>query len=78
MVVNGWFGIVAPKGASDKAIERVNLDVAKLVREPDMTERFDGLGVYAKSMTPAQFGKYWTDDRLRWEKLMLELGVKPQ
>lgn len=78
MVVNGWFGIVAPKGTSDKAIERVNLDVAKLVREPELTERFDSFGVYAKSMTPAQFGKYWTDDRLRWEKLMLELGVKPQ
>ncbi len=78
LVVNGWFGIVAPKGTSDKAIERVNLDVAKLVREPDLTERFDNFGVYAKSMTPAQFGKYWTDDRLRWEKLMLEMGVKAQ
>lgn len=78
LVVNGWFGVVAPKGTSDKAIERVNLDIAKLVREPDMTERFDGFGVYAKSMTPAQFGKYWTDDRLRWEKVLQDLGVKPQ
>ena len=78
MVVNGWFGVVAPKGTTDNAIERVNRDIAKLVREPDLTERFDSFGVYAKSMTPAQFGKYWTDDRLRWEKLMMELGVKPQ
>lgn len=78
MVINGWFGIVAPKGTSDKAIERVNLDVAKVVREPDMTERFDSFGVYAKSLTPAQFGKYWTDDRVRWEKVLLDIGAKPQ
>lgn len=78
MVINGWFGVVAPKGTSDKAIERVNRDIAKLIREPDLTERFDSFGVYAKSMTPAQFGKYWTDDRLRWEKVMQDIGVKPQ
>ncbi len=78
MVVNGWFGIVAPKGTSDKAIERINLDVAKVVREPELTERFDSFGVYAKSMTPAQFGKYWTDDRLRWEKVLQDVGAKPQ
>ena len=78
LVINGWFGIVAPKGTSDKAIQRVNLDVAKVVREPEMTERFDSFGVYAKTLTPAQFGQYWTDDRLRWEKVLLELGAKPQ
>jgi tripartite-type tricarboxylate transporter receptor subunit TctC len=78
MVINGWFGIVAPKGTSDKAIERVNLDVAKVVREPEMTERFDTFGVYAKTLTPAQFGKYWNDDRVRWEKVLLDIGAKPQ
>lgn len=78
MVINGWFGIVAPKGTSDKAIERVNLDVAKVVREPEMTERFDTFGVYAKTLTPVQFGKYWSDDRVRWEKVLLDIGAKPQ
>jgi tripartite-type tricarboxylate transporter receptor subunit TctC len=78
MVINGWFGIVAPKGTSDKAIERVNLDVAKVVREPEMTERFDTFGVYAKTLTPVQFGKYWNDDRVRWEKVLLDIGAKPQ
>lgn len=78
MVINGWFGIVAPKGTSDKAIERVNLDVAKVVRETEMTERFDTFGVYAKTLTPVQFGKYWNDDRVRWEKVLLDIGAKPQ
>jgi hypothetical protein len=77
MVINGWFGIVAPNGTSDKAIERVNLDVAKVVREPEMTERFDTFGVYAKTLTSSQFGKYWNDDRVRWEKVLLDIGAKP-
>lgn len=78
MVINGWFGVVAPKGTSERAIDRVNRDIAAAVRTPELLERFDSLGVYAKNMTPAQFGKYWNDDRTRWEKVLQDVGAKPQ
>ena len=78
MVINGWFGIIAPKGTSDKAIERVNRDVVEVARTPELTEPFDAFGVYARNLTPAQFGKYWNDDRLRWEKVLQDIGAKPQ
>ena len=45
LVINGWFGIIAPKGTSDKAIERVNRDVIEVARTPELTERFDAFGV---------------------------------
>ena len=76
-VVNGWFGIIAPKGTSNQAIERVNRDVIQVAKTPELTERFDAFGVYAKGLTPAQFGKYWNDDRLRWEKVLQDVGAKP-
>ena len=78
LVINGWFGVIAPKGTSDKAIERVNRDVIDVAKTSELTERFDAFGVYAKSLTPAQFGKYWNDDRLRWEKVLQDIGAKPQ
>lgn len=78
MVINGWFGVIGPKGTSDRAIDRVNRDIAVAVKTPELLERFDALGVYAKSMTPAQFGKYWNDDRTRWEKVLQDVGAKPQ
>ena len=65
LVINGSFGIIALKGTSDKAIERFNRDVIEVTGTPELTERFDTFGVYAKSLTPAQFQKYWNDDRLR-------------
>ncbi|MES2414745.1 MAG: tripartite tricarboxylate transporter substrate binding protein [Pseudomonadota bacterium] len=78
MVINGWFGVVAPKGTSAQAIDRVNRDVAAAVKTPELVERFDSLGVYAKNLTPVQFGKYWNDDRTRWEKVLQDVGAKPQ
>ena len=41
MVINGWFGVVAPKGTSERAIDRVNRDIAAAVRTPELLERFD-------------------------------------
>jgi tripartite-type tricarboxylate transporter receptor subunit TctC len=78
MVINGWFGIIAPRGTSAQAIERVNRDVVQVAKTPELTERFDAFGVYAKNLTPAQFGKYWNDDRARWEKVLQDMGAKPQ
>lgn len=78
MVINGWFGIIAPRGTSNAAIERVNRDVVQVAKTPELTERFDAFGVYAKSLSPAQFGKYWHDDRMRWEKVLQDVGAKPQ
>jgi tripartite-type tricarboxylate transporter receptor subunit TctC len=77
MVINGWFGIIAPKGTSAQAIERVNRDVVQVAKTPELTERFDAFGVFAKNLTPAQFGKYWNDDRVRWEKVLQDIGAKP-
>ncbi|MBI2726980.1 MAG: tripartite tricarboxylate transporter substrate binding protein [Polaromonas sp.] len=78
MVINGWFGIIAPKGTSNAAIERMNRDVVAAARTPELTERFDTFGVYAKGLSPAQFGKYWNDDLVRWEKVLKDIGAKPQ
>lgn len=78
MVINGWFGVIAPRGTSSQAIERVNRDVVAAAKSPEMTERFDTFGVYAKGLTPAQFGKYWNDDLVRWEKVLKDIGAKPQ
>ena len=77
LVINGWFGIVAPKGTDPAAIERVNRDLAAVVSLPDVVARFETLGIYARPMSPDQFGAYWNDERIRWEKALVDTGAQP-
>ena len=77
LVINGWFAVVAPRGTSDAAIERVNRDLGTVLAMPDIVERFDTLGVYVRTMTPAQFGAYWADERIKWEKVLKDVGAQP-
>jgi len=77
LVINGWFGVVAPRGTSSAAIERVNKDLATVLAMPEIVERLDTLGVYVKTMTPAQFGTYWAAERTKWEKVLKDVGAQP-
>jgi tripartite-type tricarboxylate transporter receptor subunit TctC len=77
LVINGWFGVVAPRGTRAQAIERVNRDIGTVLAMPDVVARFESVGVYPKRMTPAQFGTFWSDERTRWEKALRDVGAQP-
>lgn len=77
MVINGWFGIVAPVGADSAAVERINRDLATVVALPEIKERFDTMGVYARNMTPAQLNTFWKQEIARWEGALKDVGAEP-
>lgn len=77
MVINGWFGIVAPVGTSAAAIERINRDLATVVALPEIKERFDTMGVYARNMTPDQLNDFWKQEITRWEGALKDVGAQP-
>lgn len=77
LVVSGWFGVLAPTGTSPRAMERVHRDLATVLAQADVIERLDGFGVYPKSMSQAQFGAFWTQERLRWEKVLRDVNAQP-
>jgi len=77
MVVNGWFGIVAPIGTDPVAIDRINRDMASVVKQPEVIERFDTMGVYARNMTPDEFNTFWRQEITRWEGVLKDVGANP-
>lgn len=77
MVINGWFGIVAPVGTQSAAIERINRDAATVIAMPEVVERFEGLGVYPKALNVAQFNTFWQQETVRWEKALKDVGAQP-
>ncbi len=77
LVVNGWFGVLAPTGTSPKAMERVHKDLATVLAQADVIERLDGFGVYPKPMSQAQFSEFWTKERLRWEQVLRDVNAQP-
>jgi len=72
-----WLGIVAPKGTPPAIVTRLNAEITKIVRRPDVRRDWAAQGAVAMTMTPDEFGKYISDDIVKWERIVKISGAKP-
>ena len=54
--VFAWTGFMAPRGTPPDIINRVAMDVARALAEPDVRERFKALGVIPTPSAPSEMG----------------------
>jgi len=78
LVVNGWFGMVAPVGTSTAIIDKVHRDLEVVLTQADVIERLNRFGIYPKPMSTADVGNRWHQERQRWEKALKDVGAKPE
>ncbi len=66
----GWNGILAPAGTSKPVIARLNHELVKIIRSPDMNAVLAGEGANAVGNTPAQFDAVIRADIAKWAKII--------
>ena len=76
MIVDNWWGFVAPAGTPRAVIERIRDETAKAVAMPDVRERYAGLGVNPVVSTPAEFQKTLNDEFVVWTKVAKDNNIK--
>ncbi len=73
--VSGWYGLVAPKGTPQAAIERLHAAIQVALRQPETKERLLGVGVEAAEASAAEFGKLIDTDIAKWAKVAKTLNI---
>ncbi len=76
MIVDNWWGFVAPAGTPKSVIDRIRDEIAKAVALPDVRERYAGLGVTPTVGTPAEFQKTLDDEFRVWTKVAKDNSIK--
>lgn len=71
-----WFGIFAPAGTSKEIVARLNGEIVKILRMPDVRDRLGGLGADVVGNTPEQFAAFQKADAAKWAKVVKESGAK--
>jgi tripartite-type tricarboxylate transporter receptor subunit TctC len=72
---SGWYGAFAPAATPRDIIAKLNTEINRSMRQPDVTQRFAGDGVEAVSMTPAEFGAYLHSEIAKWGKVVKISGA---
>jgi tripartite-type tricarboxylate transporter receptor subunit TctC len=73
-----WYGIFAPARTPESIIKRLNAEIAKVLSDPDVSERLASQGLEAVTMTPAELRRYTEADVNRWARLIKTAGIKAE
>lgn len=76
--VSGWLGIVAPRGTPAPIIERLNVALNEIVRQPDTGARLVAQGAEVVTGTPTEFGAFIRSEIERWGKVAAETGMRAE
>ena len=75
--VIGWNGLLAPAGTPRTVVSRINAEVQRSLKQPDVLQRLKGSAYDpAAANTPEQFAEYIKLEIAKWTKLVKETGMK--
>jgi len=70
-----WFGLFAPAGTPKEIVAKLQIEVARIVREPDIRERIAVLGGEPVGNTPEAFAVIVRGDVAKWKKVVKDANV---
>ena len=73
-----WVMFLAPSAVPRDIVNRMNAEVAKAVASPDITKKFETLGIEPVGNSPEQAAKFLDDEITKWRKVITTAGVKAE
>ena len=71
-----WSGIVAPAGTPPAIVERLNAEVNKALKRPEMVKKLEEDGSTPLGGTPAQFADFIRKEHVKWGTAVRDAGIK--
>jgi tripartite-type tricarboxylate transporter receptor subunit TctC len=69
-------GVLVPAGTPKEIVDLLYREIAKIVREPDVKEKFAALGFDPIANTPEQFAAQIKAEIAKWEKVIKDAHIK--
>ncbi len=74
----GWFGYVAPAGTPREIVARLNDEINRAMRQPDVAEKMVASGLIIVTEPPEYFAEVLRSDYAKYGKLVKDIGFQPQ
>lgn len=72
----GWHGVLAPAGTPREIVDKLNTEIVKALRTPEMRARFAEQGAEPVGDTPEQFQAFLKEDLAKWTRVIKAAGVR--
>ena len=71
-----WYGLLFPAGTPRPIVMRLNEELNRIVRQPEVVEKLVAIGVEPRNSTPEEFVEVIRNDNARWGKVIREAGIR--
>ena len=73
-----WWAILVPKGTPQAVITRLNNELAQIVKQPDVQERYSTLGLVTLHTPPERVTEWVKEESPLMGKVLKAAGVEPE
>ncbi len=71
-----FFALMAPAGTPQPVVARLSAEMDKILRRPDVMERFQQLGAEPVGGTPAELAAFIASETVKWREVVKASGAK--
>lgn len=71
-----WFAMFAPAGTPKDVVARLNAEMQRVYKLPDVVEKMKTLGLEPWVSTPQELAKYQASEIAKWAKVVKDSGAK--
>ena len=72
-----WYGVFAPDGTPREIVTRLNTEIVRIVRSPEVRELFLKQGAESYATSPEEFTRVVQRDVAKWAKVVKASGARP-
>ena len=76
LVILNWWGLFLPAGTPQPVVNSIQTALVKVMADPDLKERFAGLGVEAHASTQEEFRSFMAAEKAMYSKLISDNDIK--
>ena len=70
-----WIGILAPAGTPKEIVTRLNNEIVKVLKLPEIRDRLSKQGTEPVGSTPEEFDKFVKAEIAKWAKVIKDAGI---
>jgi tripartite-type tricarboxylate transporter receptor subunit TctC len=74
--VSNWIGMFAPAGTPAEIVAKLNAEIQKIMKSPDVVKRMETEGARFIATTPESFAAFQKDEIAKWGKAIKEANIK--
>ncbi|WP_438943673.1 Bug family tripartite tricarboxylate transporter substrate binding protein [Noviherbaspirillum malthae] len=74
--LSGWYAVFVPAKTPQPVVNRINEELVKALKQPDVKARFAQIGAEPVGSSPAELAKYLKSETAKWSEIVRARNIK--